>query len=95
MPFLVEASLTRLALEPVVFCREPSVKNWKSGPRARVIAVLNGDITSSACFIVGAVGHTAAITDFARVWVWVALAVWLVVFAAMLRRAPSLAQGEP
>jgi tellurite resistance protein TehA-like permease len=50
----------------------------------------------AACsFIVGAVGHTAAITDFARVWVWVALAVWLVVFAAMLRRAPSLAQGEP
>ncbi len=49
----------------------------------------------AACsFIVGAVGHTAAITDFARVWVWVALAVWLVVFAAMLRRAPSLAQGE-
>ena len=50
----------------------------------------------AACsFIVGAVGHTAAITDFARVWVWVALAVWLVVFAAMLRRAPSLARGEP
>jgi voltage-gated anion channel len=50
----------------------------------------------AACsFIVGTVTQTAGITDFARVWVWVALAVWLVVFAAMLRRAPSLAQGEP
>ena len=27
IPFFVEASLTRLALEPVVFCKEPSVMN--------------------------------------------------------------------
>lgn len=45
----------------------------------------------AACsFIDGALNHSAGITDFARVWVWVALAVWLVVFVAMLRRAPSL-----
>jgi hypothetical protein len=37
----------------VVFCIEPSVRNLNRGPRARVIAVRNGDITSSACFIVG------------------------------------------
>ena len=50
----------------------------------------------AACsFIVGAVTQTAGITDFARVWVWVALAVWLVVFAAMLRRGPRLVHGEP
>jgi hypothetical protein len=55
MPFLVEASLTRLTREPVVFCRDPSVRNLNSGPRDRVIAVRNGDMTSSACFIVGAV----------------------------------------
>jgi tellurite resistance protein TehA-like permease len=36
------------------------------------------------------VGHTAradAITSFARAWVWVAVAVWAAVFAAMLGRA--------
>jgi hypothetical protein len=37
--------------------------------------------------VVGAAARAAGITDFARVWVWVALALWLVVFAAMLRRA--------
>ena len=55
IPFLVEANLTRLDLEPVVFCNEPSVRNLNSGPLATVMAVLNGLITSSACFIVGAV----------------------------------------
>ena len=54
-PFLVDANFIRLAFDPVVFCNEPSVKNWNSGPFALVIAVLIGDITSSACFIVGAV----------------------------------------
>ena len=55
IPFLVEASFTRLALEPVVFWREPSVRNWNRGPLARVIAVRIGDMTSSASFMVGAV----------------------------------------
>jgi tellurite resistance protein TehA-like permease len=45
----------------------------------------------AACsYGVGTVTHTAGITDFARVWVWVALALWLVVFAGMVRRAPAL-----
>jgi hypothetical protein len=48
----------------------------------------------AACsFVVGPLTGTTGITDFARVWVWVALAVWLVVFAAMLRRAPGLLRG--
>ena len=55
IPFLVEASLTRFALDPVVFCIEPSVRNLNNGPLDLVIAVRNGDITSSACGIVGAV----------------------------------------
>ncbi len=43
----------------------------------------------AACsFIVGTVARASGITDFARVWVWVALAVWLVVFGPMLGRAP-------
>ena len=55
MPFLVEASLTRLACEPVVFWSEPWVRNWNTGPRALVMAVRIGDMTSSASFMVGAV----------------------------------------
>ncbi|MDE3133410.1 MAG: tellurite resistance/C4-dicarboxylate transporter family protein [Acidobacteriota bacterium] len=45
----------------------------------------------AACsFVVGTVAAVPAITDFAKIWVWVAVAVWLVVVVAMLRRAPSL-----
>ena len=41
----------------------------------------------AACsFVVGAAAHVDAITRFARVWVWVALAVWAVVLVAMMRR---------
>ena len=48
----------------------------------------------AACsFIVGALTKTPGITDYARVWVWVALAVWLAVFAGMLRRTPQLVQA--
>lgn len=47
----------------------------------------------AACsFVVGTVSAISGIGDFARAWVWIALAVWLVVFAAMLRRAPELAR---
>jgi hypothetical protein len=49
----------------------------------------------AACsFVVGALVTATAITDFARVWVWVSAAVWVVVFAAMLRRGLQLARGE-
>jgi hypothetical protein len=45
----------------------------------------------AACsFVVGELTQTRGIVGFARVWVWVALAVWLVVFAAMLGRSPQL-----
>lgn len=45
----------------------------------------------AACsFVTGAVAKTGGIGDFARVWVWVATAVWLVVCAAMVARAPAL-----
>jgi len=48
----------------------------------------------AACsFIVGAITSTGAITEFARVWVWIALAVWVIVFTAMLSRAPLLIRG--
>ena len=42
----------------------------------------------AACsFVVGTVAAADICTRFAQVWVWVALAVWAAVFAAMLRRA--------
>ena len=41
----------------------------------------------AACsFVVGAAAGVGASTDFARVWVWIALVVWAVVFGAMIRR---------
>jgi hypothetical protein len=39
----------------------------------------------AACsFVVGAVAQAGAITDFARLWVWVAVGVWALVCAAMI-----------
>jgi tellurite resistance protein TehA-like permease len=44
----------------------------------------------AACsFVVGSAAGAAPITDFARVWIWVAVAVWAAVAAAMI---PSLIQ---
>jgi tellurite resistance protein TehA-like permease len=49
----------------------------------------------AACsFVVGAVTGTRAITDFADVWVWVGVAVWSVVFVAMIRRGRALALAD-
>ena len=51
---------------------------------------------SAACsFIVGAAANAPAITDFARVWAWAAVAVWLITFTAMLRRGAQLAREQP
>ncbi|HEY5429933.1 MAG TPA: tellurite resistance/C4-dicarboxylate transporter family protein [Solirubrobacteraceae bacterium] len=49
---------------------------------------------AASSFTLGTTVHTAAITSFARVWIWVALAVWLIVFAAMLHHAPQIARGQ-
>jgi tellurite resistance protein TehA-like permease len=48
----------------------------------------------AACsFVVGDVATAGAITSFARVWVWVALVVWTIVFVATLHRAIDLVLG--
>ena len=47
--------LTHLSLIHILFWSEPWVRNWNTGPRALVIAVRIGDMTSSASFMVGAV----------------------------------------
>jgi hypothetical protein len=50
----------------------------------------------AACsFQVGAVTHTEAMTDFARVWVWIAVTVWLVVLVAMVSRPSGGSAGRP
>jgi tellurite resistance protein TehA-like permease len=49
----------------------------------------------AACsFVVGAAAGVALITDFARVWVWVAVALWAVVFAAMIEPLIRVGRGE-
>ena len=55
----------------------------------------------AACsFVVGAVGSAPVITSFARVWVWVALAVWAMVAFGLARvtadaLAEALGQASP
>lgn len=45
----------------------------------------------AACsFVVGSLTGTTGISDFARVWLWVAVAVWLSVFLAMVWRGREL-----
>lgn len=48
---------------------------------------------AAGSFIVGGLTQTPGISDFARIWVWVSLAVWAAVFGAMVRRAPALTRG--
>ncbi|MGI8506010.1 MAG: tellurite resistance/C4-dicarboxylate transporter family protein [Solirubrobacteraceae bacterium] len=50
----------------------------------------------AACsFVVGTVAGASAIVSFARVWVWVATATWLVVFGAMLLRGLQIVRDRP
>ena len=49
----------------------------------------------AACsFAVGAAARAPGIADFARIWVWAGVAVWLSVFLAMLARARQLIRWE-
>jgi tellurite resistance protein TehA-like permease len=42
----------------------------------------------AACsFVVGVVAHMGAITSFARVWVWIGFASWVIVLVATIWRA--------
>jgi len=45
-------------------------------------------------FVVGIAVHAGAITSFARLWVWVALAVWALISAALVRRVLTVIGGE-
>jgi hypothetical protein len=48
----------------------------------------------AACSFVGAVTHTGGITSFARVWVWIGLASWVIVFVATIGRAVEVVRGQ-
>jgi tellurite resistance protein TehA-like permease len=49
----------------------------------------------AACsFVVAAAISARAIRDFAEVWVWFGLAVWLLVFIAMIRRGSTVIRGQ-
>jgi tellurite resistance protein TehA-like permease len=48
----------------------------------------------AACsFVIGTATAVGVATSFARVWVWVAFAVWAVVFVAMLRRTVEIVRA--
>jgi hypothetical protein len=58
---------------------------------------------AASSFAVGVVAHAGAITrargrdpitSFARVWVWVGVASWAIVFVAMIGRAFEVVRGE-
>jgi tellurite resistance protein TehA-like permease len=49
---------------------------------------------AASSFAVGAVAHAGAITSFARVWVWVGLASWAIVFLATVGRAVEVVRDH-
>jgi tellurite resistance protein TehA-like permease len=62
------------------------------GP-ARWSTVFPLGMYAASSFAVGAVAHASAITSFARLWVWIGLASWAIVFAAMIGRAVKVMRG--
>jgi hypothetical protein len=88
---LVLWALTLLWLPVLLFAevRWPrgrySVRRWST--------VFPVGMYAACSFVVGKVALAQAITDFARVWVWVALAVWMLV-ATGLARATARTLGD-
>ena len=79
LPVLVAAEILRPRLRY-------NVRRWST--------VFPVGMYAACSLVVGPLTDTRGITDFGRGWVWVALAVWLVVSGAMLRRAPALLRRE-
>ncbi len=75
LPALIAAELLRPRLSY-------NVRRWST--------VFPVGMYAACSFVVGALTKTSGIVDFARVWVWVAAAVWLVVFMAMVGRVRTL-----
>jgi hypothetical protein len=79
LPFLVAGEIIRPRLSY-------DVRRWST--------VFPVGMYAACSMIVGAATGVHGIADFGRVWVWVGVAVWAVVFVAMARRAPSLVRDE-
>jgi tellurite resistance protein TehA-like permease len=75
LPVLLSAELTHRRLSY-------DVRRW-----ATVFPV---GMYAACSFLVGSAAHVPAITDFARIAVWVGVALWVIVFAAMLARGLRL-----
>jgi hypothetical protein len=82
-----------IAWLPVLLCTE-GLRPRVSYDGRRWSTVFPVGMYAACSFVVGTAAHAPAMTQFARIWVWVGVAVWLVVFAAMLRRGLELARGE-
>lgn len=88
---LVLWCLTMLWLPALLICEglrprlRYNVRRWST--------VFPVGMYAASSFVVGAVAKVSGISDFAKAWVWVAVAVWLAVLIAMLRRAPNLIRG--
>lgn len=79
LPFLVAGEIIRPRLGY-------DVRRWST--------VFPVGMYAACSMIVGAATGVHGIADFGRVWVWVGVGVWAVVFVAMARRAPSLVRDE-
>ena len=77
LPVLVVAEITHRRLRY-------DVRRWST--------VFPVGMYAACSFVVGSAAHAGAITSFARVWVWIAVAVWAVVLVAMLYRGTETAR---
>jgi tellurite resistance protein TehA-like permease len=81
-----------IAWLPVLAIAELTHPRWGYDVR-RWATVFPVGMYAVCSFLTGSAGGIPGITDFARVWIWVALAVWLLVFLAMLERGLKLARN--
>jgi tellurite resistance protein TehA-like permease len=83
--------LTMLWL-PVLLFVEARWPRLSAGP-GRWSTVFPLGMYAVCTFTVGALADAGAITSFARVWVWIALASWAIVAAATIGRAAKVVRG--
>jgi tellurite resistance protein TehA-like permease len=83
--------LTMLWL-PVLLFTEVRWPRLSVGP-ARWSTVFPLGMYAVCSFAVGVVAHAGAIASFARVWVWIGLAAWAIVFVPTIGRAVEVVRG--
>jgi hypothetical protein len=87
-------ALAALWLPVLVMCEAAWPRPRYTGKRWATVFPLGMYAVSS--FAVGSAAGASALTGFARVWVWIAAAAWLLVSLGLLRQALRLrAQGPP